>query len=192
MVPHPGPIALVGSGEFLPVMEDVDRGLLAGRPPRAAFLPTAAGEEGPVVVTATAQPQQPQPYGPQQVNAVIVFRVAEAGLLDFRLLILVDALKHPAQALVVGSPEKLPVAGLATSVSSLEQRFRFMTKNATSRRRYSLISAVALVALLLVATAMIPRPIRGVNAGALTAQSGARATGRVKVMADGLMGNLTR
>src|SRR5207253_2735914 len=65
----------------------------------------------------------------------------------------------------------LPVAGLATSVSSLEQRFRFMTKNATSRRRYSLISAVALVALLLVATAMIPRPIRGVNAGALTAQS---------------------
>jgi len=76
----------------------------------------------------------------------------------------------------------LPVAGLATSVSSLEQRFRFMTKNPASRRRYSLISAVALVALLLVATAMIPRPIRGVNASALTTQSGARATGRVKVM----------
>jgi cyanophycinase len=43
----PGPIALVGSGEFLPVMEPVDRALLAGRPARAVFLPTAAGEEGP-------------------------------------------------------------------------------------------------------------------------------------------------
>jgi len=43
----PGPIALVGSGEFLPVMEPVDAGLLAGRPARAVFLPTAAGLEGP-------------------------------------------------------------------------------------------------------------------------------------------------
>ena len=41
-----GPLALVGSGEFLPQMVDVDRWLLAGRRPRAAFLPTAAGEEG--------------------------------------------------------------------------------------------------------------------------------------------------
>jgi len=43
----PGPVALVGSGEFLPVMEAVDAGLLAGRPARAVFLPTAAGQEGP-------------------------------------------------------------------------------------------------------------------------------------------------
>jgi cyanophycinase len=43
----PGPIALVGSGEFLPAMEAVDAGLLAGRPARAVFLPTAAGPEGP-------------------------------------------------------------------------------------------------------------------------------------------------
>jgi cyanophycinase len=42
-----GPIALVGSGEFLPAMEAVDAALLAGRPARAVFLPTAAGEEGP-------------------------------------------------------------------------------------------------------------------------------------------------
>jgi len=41
-----GPVALVGSGEFKPVMEEVDAELLAGRPPRAVFLPTAAGEEG--------------------------------------------------------------------------------------------------------------------------------------------------
>ena len=42
----PGPVALVGSGEYLPAMEDVDRGLLTGRPARAICLPTAAGEEG--------------------------------------------------------------------------------------------------------------------------------------------------
>ena len=41
-----GPIALVGSGEFLPVMDDVDAALLAGRPPRAVFLPTASAPEG--------------------------------------------------------------------------------------------------------------------------------------------------
>jgi len=43
----PGPIALVGSGEFLPAMEAVDAALLDGRPRRAVFLPTAAGLEGP-------------------------------------------------------------------------------------------------------------------------------------------------
>src|SRR2546423_15652947 len=42
-----GPIALVGSGEFLPAMEAIDTALLAGRPARAVFLPTAAGPEGP-------------------------------------------------------------------------------------------------------------------------------------------------
>jgi cyanophycinase len=46
-----GLIALVGSGEYLPVMEDVDRHLLAslnlnGRKPRVVCLPTAAGQEG--------------------------------------------------------------------------------------------------------------------------------------------------
>ncbi|MCU1463483.1 MAG: cyanophycinase [Acidimicrobiales bacterium] len=40
----------MGSGEFLAGMVAVDRGLLAGRPRRAAFLPTAAGEEGDAVV----------------------------------------------------------------------------------------------------------------------------------------------
>jgi len=46
-----GLIALVGSGEYLPVMDDVDRHLLAslnlnGRKPRVVCLPTAAGKEG--------------------------------------------------------------------------------------------------------------------------------------------------
>ncbi len=40
------PVALVGSGEFLEAMVEVDRHLLEGRPRRAVFLPTAAGEEG--------------------------------------------------------------------------------------------------------------------------------------------------
>ena len=42
-----GPLALVGSGEFLEVMVPVDAELLAGRPQRAVFLPTASAEEGP-------------------------------------------------------------------------------------------------------------------------------------------------
>ena len=46
-----GLIALVGSGEYLPVMEEVDRHLLGslntnGRKPRVVCLPTAAGAEG--------------------------------------------------------------------------------------------------------------------------------------------------
>jgi cyanophycinase-like exopeptidase len=42
----PGPIALVGSGEFTPATEDVDRTLLDGRTGRVVFLPTAAALEG--------------------------------------------------------------------------------------------------------------------------------------------------
>ena len=46
-----GLITLVGSGEYLPVMKDVDCYLLdslnlSGRKPRVACLPTAAGREG--------------------------------------------------------------------------------------------------------------------------------------------------
>jgi cyanophycinase len=46
-----GLIALLGSGEYLPVMDDVDRYLLKetvteNRPPRVVCLPTAAGMEG--------------------------------------------------------------------------------------------------------------------------------------------------
>jgi len=78
----------------------------------------------------------------------------------------------------------LPIAGMATSVSSLEQRFRFMTMNPTTRRR-SLVSAVGVAGLVLVATAMIPRPVRGVKTATLGPQSGARATGRVSVTSAG-------
>jgi cyanophycinase len=51
-----GLIALLGSGEYLPVMNDVDRHLLANcgageRKPRVVCLPTAAGREGDASVT---------------------------------------------------------------------------------------------------------------------------------------------
>ena len=51
-----GLIALLGSGEYLSVMDDVDRYLLencgaAGRKPRVVCLPTAAGREGDASVT---------------------------------------------------------------------------------------------------------------------------------------------
>ncbi len=41
-----GPIALVGSGEYLPVMTGVEGLLLEGRPPRFVQIPTAAALEG--------------------------------------------------------------------------------------------------------------------------------------------------
>jgi cyanophycinase-like exopeptidase len=40
-----GPVALLGSGEFLPTMEQLDRHLLDGQPQRVVHLPTAAGQE---------------------------------------------------------------------------------------------------------------------------------------------------
>lgn len=49
MSEQPGPIALVGSGEYLAVMDDIDRGLLArvgGETARVVLLATGAGLEG--------------------------------------------------------------------------------------------------------------------------------------------------
>lgn len=43
---QPGPVALVGSGEYLAVMHEVEASLLAGRPPRFVQLATAAAPEG--------------------------------------------------------------------------------------------------------------------------------------------------
>jgi cyanophycinase-like exopeptidase len=46
----PGPIALVGSGEYLPEMADLEASLLEGRPPIYVQLATAAVPDGPAVV----------------------------------------------------------------------------------------------------------------------------------------------
>ncbi|MCF8553622.1 MAG: Type 1 glutamine amidotransferase-like domain-containing protein [Candidatus Nanopelagicales bacterium] len=42
----PGPIALVGSGEYLPIMQEVEANLIAGRNPIYVQIPTAAAPEG--------------------------------------------------------------------------------------------------------------------------------------------------
>ena len=46
----PGPLALVGSGEYLPQMADLEGSLIAGRPPRYVQLATAAVPDGAPVV----------------------------------------------------------------------------------------------------------------------------------------------
>ena len=46
----PGPIALVGSGEYLPKMAEFESSLLEGRPARYVQLATAAVPDGPSVV----------------------------------------------------------------------------------------------------------------------------------------------
>ena len=48
-MPEPGPIALVGSGEFLPAMSEIDASLLAAtarQRPRVVILPTASWPDG--------------------------------------------------------------------------------------------------------------------------------------------------
>jgi len=46
----PGPLALVGSGEYLEVMAGIEGALIAGRPPRYVQIATAAVPDGPAVV----------------------------------------------------------------------------------------------------------------------------------------------
>jgi cyanophycinase len=48
--PSPGPLALVGSGEYLPQMMEIEGALLAGRAPRYVQLATAAVPDGAAVV----------------------------------------------------------------------------------------------------------------------------------------------
>lgn len=90
----PGPLALVGSGEYLPVMADVEAGLLAGRPTRYVQLATAAVPDGPSVVERwhNLGTEQAQRLGVDAVilpvndrtdadNSEIAERVAGAGLI---------------------------------------------------------------------------------------------------------------
>lgn len=46
MTHTPGPLALVGSGEYLPVMRELEGSLLTGRPPRYVQIATAAVPDG--------------------------------------------------------------------------------------------------------------------------------------------------
>lgn len=68
-----GPIALVGSGEYLPVMLEVERGLLAGRPKRYVQIPTAAAPEGPEVLARWTRlgAEQAARLGVEQVPVLV-------------------------------------------------------------------------------------------------------------------------
>ena len=73
----PGPVALVGSGEYLPVMASVEAALLAGRPSRYVQLPTAAAEEGPGSVArwVALGAEQAQRLGVEAVPVMVLDRV---------------------------------------------------------------------------------------------------------------------
>ena len=68
-----GPLALVGSGEYLPVMAEVEGSLLAGRPPRYVQIPTAAAHEGPASLDhwITLGRQQAERLGVEAVPLVV-------------------------------------------------------------------------------------------------------------------------
>ena len=85
----PGPLALVGSGEYLPVLAEVERFLLAGRPPRFVQLATAAAPEGPASVARWHElgRASAERLGVQQVVVPVVDRVSAddeelAGLVE--------------------------------------------------------------------------------------------------------------
>ena len=84
-----GPVALVGSGEYLPVMTEVERRLLAGRAPRYVQVPTAAAPEGEASLTRWVSLGQEQAarLGVQAVPVVARDRAeaddpARAGLVE--------------------------------------------------------------------------------------------------------------
>lgn len=70
----PGPVALVGSGEYLPVMAPLEGALIAGRGDRYVQLPTAAAAEGPASVARWVR------LGAEQANRLGVEPVAVFAL----------------------------------------------------------------------------------------------------------------
>lgn len=72
-----GPIALVGSGEYLPVMQEVESNLIAGRNPKYVQIPTAAAPEGQRSLDywVTLGEQQAQRIGVVAVPVLVNSRV---------------------------------------------------------------------------------------------------------------------
>jgi len=68
-----GPLALVGSGEYLAVMAEVEGMLLRGRPPRYVQIPTAAAPEGPSSVQRLLDlgASQAERLGVEQVPVIV-------------------------------------------------------------------------------------------------------------------------
>jgi cyanophycinase len=88
MHPGPGPLALVGSGEYLAVMAGVEGALIEGRPRRYVQIPTAAAPEGPdrLQYWLDLGAAQAERLGVQQVPVVVRDR-DEAGSEDLAALI---------------------------------------------------------------------------------------------------------
>jgi cyanophycinase-like exopeptidase len=84
----PGPLALVGSGEYLPVMAQTEALLLAGRPPRYVQIPTAAAPEGEASLSSWVNlgVQQAQRLGVDAVPIVVKDR-ADADDADLAALV---------------------------------------------------------------------------------------------------------
>jgi cyanophycinase len=96
-MPHtdaPGPVALVGSGEYLAAMTELEGRLLEGRPPRYVQIPTAAAPEGEQVLARWLQlgADQADRLGVEQVAVIardrhdaddpdLAAQVAGAGLI---------------------------------------------------------------------------------------------------------------
>ncbi len=71
-----GPLALVGSGEYLPEMLDIERELIAGRPPKYVQIPTAASREGAARLNYWVElgRKQAERLGAQAVPLVVLDR----------------------------------------------------------------------------------------------------------------------
>ena len=63
MHPGPGPLALVGSGEYLAVMAGVEGALIEGRPGRYVQIPTAAAPRGSAGWSTGSTWAPPKPNG---------------------------------------------------------------------------------------------------------------------------------
>jgi cyanophycinase len=110
-----GPLALVGSGEYLPVMAEVERALIAGRPPRYVQIPTAAAHEGAASLDrwVTLGREQAERLGVEAVP-VVVHNREEADDPDLAAQIAGAGLIY----LSGGSPTLLAKALLGTAVGA--------------------------------------------------------------------------
>ena len=88
MQTQPGPVALVGSGEYLPVMAGVEGALIEGRPRRYVQVPTAAAREGRqrLQYWLDLGAAQAERLGVEQVPVVVRDR-EEAGSEDLAALV---------------------------------------------------------------------------------------------------------